>query len=471
MSVAKGTAGLCGRWRPHCASIGAGLAVISVLAATATAGTGGGLKTIDNPAGGQLVYGPIDGETAVPGAMGVMLRAVHGHFGDRPQVGKLFQTRGTNSVATFFTVTAKNEGGRKVAGLVIVSAAPGSTPLGAVLYDQADRFAKTEPDLMRKLNDAWRQDAPAPPPPGPSVPAAGSSAGRENPPQPLRTAQLQDGSATVGLPAGWKITGGGGGAIEATGPHDEVMILGEIFQNNYDPRVPQSRGMLQYLSKGKVPYTACPYPGDLVAGYTCVINQTRQRRGLPPLSISILNRERMQAGQFTTQAELVTAELDRHDGKGPMIASLQVGTMRMNPSGGWALTLSGALAPKALADAEWSTLKAIYASYRQNGQVIANQTARVIADIHARGAANTKLAEARSAANDAHNASVRAQWDEQDRQSKVFQNYTLDRATIRDTEQNAHGTFTYGTADALVKANPNRFEYVPNQELLKGVDY
>jgi hypothetical protein len=229
--------------------------------------------------------------------------------------------------------------------------------------------------------------------------------------------------------------------------------------------------MLQYLSRGQVPFTACPYPGDLVSGYSCVINQLRRRRGQDALSIRVLNRERMRAGQFTTQVELITAEVDLHDGKGPMIASLQVGTMPRNPQGGWALTLSGALAPKALAEREWSTLKAIYASYHQNGQVIAGQTARVIADIQARGAANTKLAEARSAANDAHNASVRAQWDEQDRQSKIFQNYTLDRAVIRDTEQNAHGTLSYGAADALVKANPNRFEYVPNQELLKGVDY
>jgi hypothetical protein len=53
--------------------------------------------------------------------MGTMLRNIHGHFGDRPQIGKFFQTRGSDSIATFFTLTAKLQGNKPMAGLVIVS--------------------------------------------------------------------------------------------------------------------------------------------------------------------------------------------------------------------------------------------------------------------------------------------------------------------------------------------------------------
>lgn len=116
-------------------------------------------------------------------------------------------------------------------------------------------------------------------------------------------------------------------------------------------------------------------------------------------------------------------------------------------------------------------MRAMVASYRQNGQVIQAQANQVIAEIHARGEANTKLAEARSAANDAHNAAVEQRWDEQAKENKAFENYTLDRSVVQDNEQSARGTFTYPTADALVKSDPSRFQYVPTQDLLKGIDY
>ncbi len=79
------------------------------------------LKTIDNPGGGQIIYGPLNDQSSLKDAMVAMLRNIHGHFGDRPEIGKLFQTRGSDTLATFFTVTAKTQGGKQFAGLVIVS--------------------------------------------------------------------------------------------------------------------------------------------------------------------------------------------------------------------------------------------------------------------------------------------------------------------------------------------------------------
>src|SRR5579872_2374796 len=77
-----------------------------VLAFGQGGGSQSGLKTIDNPGGGQIVYGPVSGQTTLQGAMGAMLRNVHSHFGERPQIGRFFQAGGSDSVATFFTVTA-----------------------------------------------------------------------------------------------------------------------------------------------------------------------------------------------------------------------------------------------------------------------------------------------------------------------------------------------------------------------------
>ena len=135
------------------------------------------------------------------------------------------------------------------------------------------------------------------------------------------------------------------------------------------------------------------------------------------------------------------------------------------------MTISGSNVPKQLWDEDWPTVKAIVASYRQNGQVINAQTATVINNIHATGEAARKRAEATSAANDAHNAAFDAHMDDLSRNSKVFENYQLDRTVIQDNDNSTRGTTGYALGDALVKADPNRFQYVPNQDLLKGVDY
>ena len=121
------------------------------------------LKTIDNPGGGQIVYGPLAGSPSLREAMVTMLRNVHNHFGDRPEIGRFYQARGTNSAATFFTVTAKSLAGRRIRGMVIVATSKLNQSFdAAVIYDDADRFDKTWNVMMNKLNQVWQQDYPQP---------------------------------------------------------------------------------------------------------------------------------------------------------------------------------------------------------------------------------------------------------------------------------------------------------------------
>ena len=79
------------------------------------------LKTIDNPQGGKIVYGLVDGATTQPAAMAKVLRIVHNDCGEEPQVGRVFKVRGTDSDAVFFTVVNHPQGNKQVAGLVIAS--------------------------------------------------------------------------------------------------------------------------------------------------------------------------------------------------------------------------------------------------------------------------------------------------------------------------------------------------------------
>jgi hypothetical protein len=61
--------------------------------------------------------------------------------------------------------------------------------------------------------------------------------------------------------------------------------------------------------------------------------------------------------------------------------------------------------------------------------------------------------------------------DNIDRFSKSFQNYQLDQTELQDSEQNERGAVPNSLADALIKANPDRFQSVPTQDFLKGRDF
>ena len=86
---------------------------------------------------------------------------------------------------------------------------------------------------------------------------------------------------------------------------------------------------------------------------------------------------------------------------------------------------------------------------------------------------NNALARAKAsqAAFDDKLAHDRANQDSRDRTNQGFANILLDQTVVQDTEHNARGTVSNDYADALVKANPNRFQYVPTQDYLKGIDY
>jgi hypothetical protein len=141
--------------------------------------------------------------------------------------------------------------------------------------------------------------------------------------------------------------------------------------------------------------------------------------------------------------------------------------------------------PQKFGSAADPTLKAVVESYTQDAAVIGREGASDLNRIRQQGQANQAQTDAinqrrensvnayeahrqqlnqNDAANDQHNANI-------DWQSKINQDYILDRSTIRDTGDTVHATGSNSLADALVKSNPNQLEYVPNQQLIRGVDY
>jgi hypothetical protein len=430
------------------------LGLLWSIASSQSAGAQDSLKVIDSPAGGQVVYGPVD-ENTPQAAMAAVLRYVHTHFGDAPIVGKAFQSRDGQNFGAFFTVTAKTQGNRKIAGLAIVSLARGAKPAAAVLYDDSSRFAKTEPMLLRALTDAWRTAA---------TPAAASGASHSGTVPPLTPTRFPDGSGAVNLPAGWRITFASHGGAKIVGPRGETVLLSNSAGPIYDANNPQVQARLRYANPNNRPIL-CPN-SDALHTYLCILQQggaqpafqLRNSRALPPQGRAV-------------QAVLIDADIDLHDGRGVLSCELGLSITGISPLGDRTLGINGTCAPQSSAAQEQPTLKAIYDSYSINGQVVASEYAGD--ERRSREAGNNARIQANNAhaAEDAQSASYQAHMDNIDRFSKSFQNYQLDQTELQDSDQNARGAVPNSLADALIKANPDRFQAVPTQNFLKGTDF
>ncbi len=402
--------------------------------------------------------------------MGAVLRSIHQNHGERPQVGKLFQVRGTESVAAFFSVNKSHQGHSQIAGMIIVAKATTDHVEAAVVSDDAARFPKTLNPMMKTLMSVWHPLESARADSAPSGPVA-----------PLHQVTLSDRSASVGLPDGWKLVPkmSMSGSIVALGPNRESAELGIPFlaadtNNPGVQRTMQALRMGQLRNTMYATATYYPYGGDMAKTFVDLMQNLRHRAGLPPATFKFSSVTSAPASPPMRCIHLAGTE-DLNDGRGLGELNAVYCTSPPNRAGAWASDSYATLAPVKVAAQERATLGAILQSYNVDMRVIDAQTARIaapaIAQIHAIGQAAANQARAAHERNDIQNSVVYSHWDSMDRRSQEFKNYQLGYSVISDTENTAHGTFWNEDADALVKSNPNRFEYVNAPNYWKGIDY
>jgi hypothetical protein len=422
-------------------------------------------KVINNPGGGQVSYGPIGTQPSVQAAMGEMLRRLHNQYGNRPQVGRLFQDRSGQSLSAFFNVAGK--GGQPIAGLIIVSIAPGTPASGAVISDDAQRFPQTFNSLLQRLTAEWSASA-APSRGSAGVPAVAAVAE-------LHPVNFPDNSGSVSLPSGWQLKSARMGGMEAGGPNGETLLFG-LYIPVIDPTNPQARYMMNMETQGgRVPlpglYVAIPYGTDPGRAYISAATQLAQKLKRPAPTINITKTtDGPSQGQMI--AKIIEADVDNHDGKGLMALSvqLQIVPPLADPSN-WGMMVYEASVPKPLFAEETPTLLAVAKSYHVNEQVVQGEVQQQIALSNAYTQSVLDRARSSQAAFDDKLAHDRANEDARDRSFQAFDNVIIGQSVVRDTYRNEHGTISNDYADALVKANPDRFQYVPTQDYLKGIDY
>jgi hypothetical protein len=459
------------------------LGVLLLTCALAAPAQESGVKVIQNPGGGRVYYGPVQGQTTPQGALGAIWTWIQNQCNDQPQAGRYFRVHGTNSVAAYFTVTNYNQGGQALGGIVIVSQATPGDIEGAILVDNIQRIGTTFNPLLGQLLKVWNpgaapaaQAAPEAQAAAPEAQAAAPEAQAAAPEAqaddeaaaaPLEQYTLPDRSASAALPADWKVSPASGyGTIIANGPNGEQVLLdfplGAADSN--DPRVQRTMAFAAGAGRN-TSYASTlyyPYGLDMARTFVDLVQMYRQKRGLQPADFRLASETPLPAPAGWRRVH-ITGQVDSGEGLGPEEINNVVCCSPLGRFGGYTVLLYASAVPVQFADQERATMVGILSSFSANESLIAAQAGRIsapeIARIHAIGNMVTARINATHAEEDAHDAAVEQHWADEDRQSTNFSNYLLDQSIVRDNETGEKTTEWNQTADALIRGNPNRYEY------------
>jgi len=473
--------------------------VVSVLALNsctasnqASAGAQKALTTIPTTPGGIIEYGVVADANTLPAAMASVLRQVHQACGERPVVGQVFRAKGSNSAGVFFTVVDHAQGDRQLAGLVV--AAQGSNQMeAAVVADSANRFGQTGNGMLQQLYAVWNPGGAT----GPEAarPAATPAAEAPASSVPLHRVTAPDDSAAISIPDGWTLDPQSGyGTMLVHGPNGEQLGM-DMIRPAVDPTNAWQARMAQahysVVRPGSVLY---PFRGDLTKEFVNVFQAWRRAGGGGPAKIEVDKIQTMPNSDPGSHTVWASGHLDP-DGKGMQFFSDMMTVNNPDPQWGtYSVTLHHALLPNAVADREKPLMTAVISSYlpnmqvinrqnaallqqkRQSDQQILNMSQQYVNQIHQIGAQATARMNATEAANDAQHAGYWAQQNTNARQSAGFSNYLLDQSVVQNnnvagTGMVGHSTQWNSVANAMVQANPNKYEIVNTPNYWQGVDY
>ena len=427
-----------------------------------------GLTQLRGPKGGDIVYGPVNGVTSVPAAMGAVLRNLHSRFGTRPEVGRVFEVRGSDSSAVYFSVPTAQ--GNTVAGMIIVAAGAQGGFEAGVVSDDSERLATSFNPMVQALTSAWH-----PAPAGPAAPGADNA-----PAAPLRTIELNDRTARVGLPTGWRLDpSSGGGSIIASGPNGEFVALAAPYLA-IDNSTPQGRQLQQRSMHGDLRNSSYanllfyPFGQPLGRTFADLARMNGERAHAAPMPMRIDSEEPV-ASQGGARCARLRGEGGLQGGQGPASFDTVFCASPPGSGGSWMALAYHVAAPSAVAAKQHATLLAIRASFQPNNAEIQRMAGQYAAPGIAQIREIGRQATARAAEADQTRIAMRnryeAKGNAQDRSSQSFSNYIRDQTVVVDRDHNTHGTTWNQTADELVRTDPRRYGYVDRPGYWKGVDF
>ncbi len=450
------------------------------------------LTTITAAQGGTIEYGLVDGATTLPAAMAKMLYKVHQTCGEKPKVGEVFRVKGTNSSGVFFTVADHAHGNKLMAGMVIAAQTGPNQFEAGLVSDSADHFSKTANPMLQQLLAVWHPggNSSSSGASGGSAPASASTSSPASH-TPLHAVTASDNSATISIPDGWKMDSQSGrGTIIVRGPNGEQIGIGMI-RNAVDPNNPFQVDMRRRRMPPPPGSMVYPFRGDIEKDFVNLFQAWRRAGGQGPAPIQVDKLEPVQAAQGNHCVH-ATGHMNP-DGKGMQAFNDMMCAIDPIASfGGYSVMLDHTLLPSAVENKEQDLLKAIVATYKMNSQVVNQQMAvqmkqkqqsdqqieagaqKYIGQIHQLGQQATARMNATEAANSAEQAQFDKHEDDISKNGQGFDNYLLDQSVVQKNSAGGgatHATEWNSTANALVKANPGKYEIVSTPNYWKGVDY
>jgi hypothetical protein len=205
------------------------------------------------------------------------------------------------------------------------------------------RFAAVAAGLLAGASLATAQQAA--PAPQPSTPA---------PSIPLQTYAAPDGSASAGVPAGWKVTKAAYAVIQMSGPNGEAIGLGEGIFVKDGPYQPGQK------ANGPISMTM-PNQATLAQKVTMVWQQAAAAAGDPTDRVSVTSATPIPLGSVAQCGIFLGSQTSS---KGATNWEMRICSLPIDTNGIYKLFWLDAVIPASLAAQERATAEAVLSSYR-----------------------------------------------------------------------------------------------------------
>jgi hypothetical protein len=435
----------------HSPAVEAGSGTTDSSAATST------VKTIKNPGGGTIVYGPLSSQLTPRAALSETLKRIDNDYGDKPQLGKVLQNQAGTIWEGFFTVNNKKQGNAPMTGLVIVYAPKSGTAGGATLIDTTANFPKSANSMLQSLVQQVTNNAKA----AQIASQAGSSSATGNfasaPAQKLTPYVFPDGSGSIGLPPGWSVTHAQLGDVSAKGPSGELLRFGmAIFA--LDPNLPQSRTLTGGGNTAPGNYVLVPYNQDPATLLQQAFNQLAQKSRAQAPTFTFKQTKDL-GGMQSGKNYMLYGDVDRHDGSGlqSTVTELILSVPDPKTLGSYQMKVYAITAPPQVLQQDAATIAEIFPNYSLNVQFVNAVAMQGIQEIIMQQRASTAYFNQQMASTDL--------------MSQGMSDLLRGESVFTDSDTGMRYRGPDDLASALQNANPNRFQTVPLSQYIQGVDY
>lgn len=354
----------------------------------------------------------------------VLVRALDrlsGYFEGRPQIVAGFQDKRSGSGQGTFMARM---GGHVIKGVAVVQMT-GRNAGATIFYDRADRLARSFPQMTASPEGRGAKSAVK-----------------------LHTVRLPDGSGTVRLPDGWRITGAHKGMMDAVGPDGCAVAFGIALPINVPGR------QLRVPGSERLFWASYAPPAEAIFTVNREMRRTRGQSGDSKLRLIEQHPTPPPMRQGKASFLHFTYESDL---KGRKVTYRSLAWVATAPTGSssWMYYFSQVAAPDSVFAKQLPAMMEIWKSWKVSDRVYQERLNDALANMREMGRITESVAERREQAMaDAH-----YNWIE----------YIRDERMMKDTKLDTFSTESLHYVDKLVdklneKEGYNRYEELPLRE-------